>query len=89
MRFGKVSIGNPKAYFDLSKKEFKEKFEPHMGRDLEKGWEFIQSEKKKNGYRKNKTSQVSKESSEPKEEGEHNLVKGGRRSRRKKSDNPS
>lgn len=87
MKFGKVSIGNPSAYFDLSKKEFKEKFEPYMGRDLEKGWNFIQSEKKKNGYRKNTTPQISEESSESEKDGNENLVKSSKRSRRKKSDN--
>lgn len=89
MRFGRVSLGNPKAFFDLSKEEFKEKFEPFMGRDTEKAWAFIQSEKKKNGYRKNKTAQASEESSKSEEVGNKDMAKSRKRSRRKKSDNPS
>ena len=84
MKFGKTSIGVPSAYFDLSREDFFKKFAPSMGKSTQEGWEFIQSEKRKN-VRKNSDIQPSEKDGESKADSEPTLDEGSKSTRRSKS----
>lgn len=87
VRFGKVSIGNPSAFKDYTKKQFVEKFAADMHPDVDKAWDYVKAELKKDGNREHTTGRVGAQDGESKEDSEPTVVKSSKRRRSKKADN--